>query len=138
MTESAHLWEPDHDYYGPEAPYWGRPDDYRDYINEYASWEAFVAEGGMHCAPEGLNVLYRWDWHDHREDRAKWGDDEYPRDFELELFWMMPRKGIMARSVIAVTTEDEASVRAWLAPHWEYMRGLWEPMPSLAVAGSLA
>ena len=77
----------------------------------------------------GLNMLYRWDWH-------AW-HLEYPNDHpngseshELELFWMMPRKGIMARDTITVTPADEPAVRAWLEPHWQYMRDLWEPLAS--------
>jgi hypothetical protein len=124
---SGHLWEPEHDYYGPEAPYWGRPADYGDFIQRFDSWADFVSDGGMCSAALGLNLLYRWDWH-------AW-HIEFPEDYpgglekhEVELFWMMPRKGIMARSDIAVTPADEQAVHDWLAPHWNYMRGLWAPL----------
>lgn len=100
----------------------------RVYINRHASWADFVDEG-MHSAPLGLNFLYRWDWHAWHLEFP----DDYPNGetrWELELFWMMPRKGIMARSVIAVTPDDEPDVRAWLGKHWDYMRGLWQPLAS--------
>lgn len=122
---SAHLWEPEHDYYGPDAPYWGRPDAYSPYINWHDSWAEF-AEDGMYDAPSGMNLLYRWDWHAwHLEFPEDHPDKEV---WELELFWMMPRKGIMARSIVKVAPEDEPAVRAWLLPHWEYMRALWAPL----------
>lgn len=125
---AEHLWEVEHDYYGPEGSYWANGDKQRAYINEFASWADFVEGESMYSALKGLNLLYRWDWHDWREDHAKYGNEEGSPDFQLELFWMMPRKGIMARSTIAVTPDDEDAVRAWLEPHAIYMAKLWSPM----------
>jgi len=86
----------------------------------------------MSDAAMGLNFLYRWDWHAwHLEYPEDYADGE--EAFELELFWLMPRKGIMARSVIKVTAADEEAVRAWLQKHADYMRDLWAPL-SLAPA----
>lgn len=125
----VHLWEPKHDFYGPERPGFGRREEYGPYINAFDSWAAFEEEGMYHSA-SGLNFLYRWDWHAWHLEFP----DDYPDEaglterWELELFWMMPRKGIMARSVIAVTPADEPAVRAWLEPHWAYMRNLWAPL----------
>jgi hypothetical protein len=122
---SEHLWEVEHDYYGPEGSYWANQAQQGPYINRFESWADF-AEEGMHSAPPGLNFLYRWDWH-------AW-HLEYPKDYpdgklghELELFWMMPRKGIMARSSISVTEADEPAVWVWLTKHADYMRGMWAP-----------
>lgn len=129
MSE-PHLWEVDHDYYGPESPFFGDPAKTREYNNTHASWAEFIDEG-MHDAPEGMNLLYRWDWHDwaaDHDDRFGPMVTETGHSQELHLFWMMPRKGIMARSVIAVTPDDEPAVRAWLGPHWAYMRALWAPL----------
>lgn len=121
------LWQTEHDYYGPEAPYWGRPDQYRDYIQTFESWGEFVTGESMYTATKGLNLLYRWDWN--APDPSLYMPGEtVPTEHELELFWMLPRKGIMARACITVTPEDEPAVRAWLLPHWEYMRSLWEPL----------
>lgn len=124
---STHLWEPEHDYYGPEGCYWATSAQQGGFINRYSSWDEYVATDGMFGAIAGLNMLYRWDWH-------AW-HLEYPNDYpngseshELELFWMMPRKGIMARDTIAVTPADEPAVRTWLEPHWRYVRDLWEPL----------
>jgi len=126
-TAETHLWEPEHDYYGPEAPFFGQPDDYRPYIQRFNSWAEFADGESMYGAPEGMNFLYRWDWHAwHIEFPEDYPDGE--TRWEFEAFWMMPRKGIMARSVVTVTPEDEPAVRAWLAPHWAYMRALWAPL----------
>ncbi|MCW2132904.1 hypothetical protein [Arthrobacter sp. VKM Ac-2550] len=124
---SNRLWEHEHDFYGPEGSFWGNGMQQSPYINRFDSWAGFVDGDSMHGAIMGLNFLYRWDWH-------AWHID-YPEDYpdgkeghELELFWMMPRKGIMARSVIAVTPNEEDAVRAWLLPHAEYMRKMWAPL----------
>lgn len=123
----THLWEVEHDYYGPEGCFWANHEQQGPYINRFESWADFEQEEGMHSALEGLNLLYRWDWH-------AW-HLEYPDDYpdgkeghELELFWMMPRKGIMARSVIQVVPADEDAVRTWLTKHAFYMQELWAPI----------
>jgi hypothetical protein len=119
------LWEIDHDFYGPEAPYFGSPSSWMPYIHHHDSWQEFLDEG-MAEAPPGLNLLYRWDLHAwHLED---WAETPDVPDFQLELFWMMPRKGIMARSVIKVTPEDEPKIIEWLRPHAKYMQEMWAPL----------
>ena len=62
LAEARHLWEPEHDFYGPEASYWGAPAQQGDYIQRFESWADFAAEY-MSQAEQGLNLLYRWDWH---------------------------------------------------------------------------
>jgi hypothetical protein len=130
MTEQQpHLWEAEHDYYGPERSYWGNGADQAPYNNSFDSWADFAEEGSMHSAIEGLNFLYRWDW-------DAW-HLQYPEDYpdgeeshQLRLYWMMPRKGIMATSSIKVTPADEDAVREWLKPHAAYMQKLWAPLIS--------
>lgn len=123
-----HLWEVDHDYYGPSGSYWASPMDESGYNNKYDSWAEYVAAEGMYSALTGLNFLYRWDWEDYRKERAEYGDEDYEHDFVLELFWLMPRKGILAKDTIVVTPEDEPVVREWLNGHWVYMREMWYPL----------
>lgn len=122
----THLWEVDHDYYGPEGSYWAGIEQ-RPYIQRFSSWAEFAQPGSMWDAIEGLNMLYRWDWE--RYDPADFlpFGDEVPGD-QLKLFWMMPRKGIMATSTIEVTEADEPAVIAWLEPHARYMREMWAPL----------
>lgn len=132
----THLWERDHDYYGPDGMYHATGIQNQDYAHEFESWKDFLEEMGGDLGEGGsmgvggMNLLYRWDWHDHRKDRAEWGDEEYPNDFTLALFWLLPRKGILMRAEVIVTPEDEEAVKAWLQPHWDYLRTLWEPLPS--------
>jgi len=124
----THLWEVEHDYYGPEGSYWANGIDQAPYINRFDSWFDYTDDGSMFDSMEGLNFLYRWDWMDYREDHAKYGNEDGEPDFVLQLFWMMPRKGIMAHDSIVVTEEDEPAVREFLTKHWEYMKALWAPL----------
>lgn len=132
----AHLWEKDHDYYGPDGMYHATGNENEAYAHEFDDWAEFMDEMGASFTPDGsmgvggMNLLYRWDWHDHRADREKYGAEDYPNDFTLSLFWVQPRKGILMHATVAVVTEDEEAVKAWLQPHWEYMRQLWGPISS--------
>jgi hypothetical protein len=82
-----------------------------------------------------MNWCYRWDW-------KKWPTEDYEEDVneaekeQLLLFWMMPRKGIMATSTINVTEADEPAVREWLQVRADYMRTMWEPFDLSPKAGS--
>jgi hypothetical protein len=126
----SHLWEIDHDFYGPEAPFFGRPQDYMPYIHHHDSWQHFL-DNGISDAPMGLNLLYRWDFHAwHLSEDAEPGE---PERFELALFWLMPRKGIMARSNITVTPADEPAIIEWLRPHAKYMQEMWAPLLPLSL-----
>jgi hypothetical protein len=124
MTQ--HLWEVDHPYYGPEGSFWANWAQQGPYIQKYESWQEFVDEGGMADADLDMNWCYRWDW-------KKWPTEDYEEDVneaekeQLLLFWMMPRKGIMATSTINVTEADEPAVREWLQVRADYMRSMWEP-----------
>ena len=131
MTEQ-HLWEVEHDYYGPEGSFWATQAQQGPYNEAYETWADFEQGESMHGSLEGLNLLYRWDWHAWHIEYP----DDYPEGTEshvLELFWMMPRKGIMARTSIKVTPADEPAVRAWLTKHALYMQKLWAPLLPLAV-----
>jgi hypothetical protein len=133
MTQ--HLWEVDHPYYGPEGSFWANWSQQGPYIQKYESWQEFVEEGGMADADLDMNWCYRWDW-------KKWPTEDYEEDVneaekeQLLLFWMMPRKGIMATSTINVTEADEPAVREWLQVRADYMRTMWEPFDLSPKAGS--
>jgi hypothetical protein len=133
MTQ--HLWEVDHPYYGPEGSFWANWSQQGPYIQKYESWQEFVDEGGMADADLDMNWCYRWDW-------KKWPTEDYEEDVneaekeQLLLFWMMPRKGIMATSTINVTEADEPAVREWLQVRADYMRSMWEPFDLSPKAGS--
>ena len=130
----THLWEKDHDYYGPDSMYHATGTENAAYSHEFESWSEFMEEMGKNFEPSGsygvggMNFLYRWDWHDHRAARDKYGDEDYPNDFTVDLFWLQPRKGVLMRATVVVISLDEEAVKSWLQPHWEYMRQLWEPV----------
>lgn len=112
---SQHLWEVEHDFYGPDG----------GYANTYDSWQEFIEADGHQI--QGLNLLYRWDWHAwHKECPADYPDGA--ESHELALFWMMPRKSAMGNDTIKVQPEDEPSVRAWLQRHADYMNQIWQPL----------
>lgn len=133
MASEKHLWEVDHDYYGPDSMYFA-PGGTNDFHHKYSSWEEFKEEWNVY-EPGGMNLVYRWDWHDWKNSEY-WVDPEtnpseevdYEWEDELELFYLLPRKGILVKNSVHVTKDDEAAVREWLTPHWEYMRDLWSPV----------
>ncbi len=113
---NKHLWETGHPFYGPERSFVGGG----SYTDRFDSWDAFVEGPSRYDADLDMDFLYRWDWHDYTSVEGQ--------SDELELFWMMPRKGIMVRATVSVEKTDEPAVRAWLTPRWEYMRNMWSPL----------
>jgi hypothetical protein len=121
MTQ--HLWEPEHDYYGPDSNYFATGDQQSAYSNTWESWKQFAEEWGS--PTDGLNWLYRFDWI--RPSASEWftaGDDE--RDY-LRLFYLLPRKGILLDHTVYVTEADEDEVHAFLKPAADYTRHMWAP-----------
>lgn len=120
----SHLWEADHDYYGASQNYFATGSENDSYHTSHESWAEFLEDSGFAEASLGLNFLYRWDWQKWGEDDV---DDDAPRE-ELELFFIMPRKGILSSARVQVTEADEPAVREWLQKHVDYMRNMWAPL----------
>lgn len=119
-----HLWDFEHDYYGPESNYFASGVQQRGYSNVWESWAQFAEGWGTPI--DGLNWLYRFDWI--RPTASEYfdaGDDE--RDY-VRLFYLLPRKGILLDHTVYVTAADEDDVRAFLAPAAEYSRRMWSPL----------
>lgn len=116
MTEQKHLWEYDHDYYGADGGYQNSYESFADFLEDWDHWE-----------PGGMNFLYRFDWHDWREERKKYPEETGP-DFELQVFYLLPRKDVLISNSIAITPEEEPAVREWLKKHWNYIKELWAPI----------
>ncbi|ALY10580.1 hypothetical protein FDH86_gp045 [Arthrobacter phage Tank] len=125
------LFESDHPYYGPEGSYWASPAKEADYHHRFESWKDFAEGESFYNADIDMNWCYRWDWQTPNPDDYKYELEENPNftlpGEVLELFWMMPRKGIMATTQIKVTREDEPAVRAWLQKFADYMVTMWAP-----------
>lgn len=123
MVESKRLWDIEHSYYCREEA-WNSSGDGN---LEYKTFADFVAEMGT--ADKDYNLLFRWDW-DERDDNGEptYNGDDYYRNGKLKTFWMQQRKGLFVCMTVEVCRADEPAVRAFLAPFWEHMRELWEPL----------
>lgn len=117
-----HLWEIDHPYYCQDSCYFSA----KSILAEYASWADFLGAEGKDDFD--LNLLFRWDW--------KLGDDhELPihadpsyRDGELDLFFMIQRKGYHRVARVKVCRDEEAAVRKWLKVRFDYLKEVWAPI----------
>lgn len=110
-----HLWQVDHPYYCNLGNYFDRHcgsyfDSFDDFLEEWGDLDF------------DYNLLFRWDWKD-----SIYKDNEMKQD-ELQIFWLLQRKGIYQFSVIKVNKEDEERVRKFLQPRWEYMKKIWFPL----------
>lgn len=116
-----HLWEAKHPYYCSEGNYFSG-----ECYASYESWADFLEE--ERDSDLDYNMVYRWDWRVLNEE----GDDVLADDpsakHELSLYIMGQRRALCRSVDIKVKPEDEASVREYLAPRWEYMKKLWEGM----------
>lgn len=116
-----HIWDPKHPYYCNEGNYHSN-----DWTFRFPSWADFREDWGD--ADEDYNLVFRWDW------RVNTGDDELPTeagkrgDGELQICYVLQRKGCYATCFVKVRGEDEAEVRAWLAAKWEHMKRIWSPL----------
>lgn len=124
-----HLWEVDHPYYCSAAT-WHKVSDH----TRWTSWADFRDETIFTTGDRDLNMLARWDWHSWRREADE--DLRSDRGDELELFFVMQRKGYLASHSIVVTDEDEAEIRAFLVECAATIAQLWQPIivPSLATA----
>jgi hypothetical protein len=133
MTDTKHLWEVDHDYYGPDSNYFATGVQQRDYSNTFETFAAFFEDWGR--TPGGLNWLYRFDWIKADLDDLRFFPDMDTRD-TLRLFYLLPRKGILLDHTIYVTEDDEPAVRLFLEQHAEYTRRMWEPFLTAPLEGA--
>lgn len=113
-----HLWEVEHAYYCNLGNYYNNGCG-----SYYESFEEFLEEWGN--SDLDYNLLFRWDWKDSNNK-----DNEIEQD-ELQIFWMLQRKGNYLFSVIKVNKEDEKKVIEFLKPRWEYMKALWNPLDNI-------
>ena len=131
---TKHLWEYDHDYYGPQGDYYANGYARSELTQVHASFEEFVAEWGAHDVG-GMNVLWRWDWLDYENDPKYSGDwpdmledDPDAPEQQLFLFYIHPRKAFMTQQRINISKSDEEAVIEWLTPHLAYLQELWAPI----------
>ncbi len=115
MSDALHLWEPKHTYCCREAS------EQDGGHQEYESWAAFYRDYGGPPDPDGLNLLFRWDWHT--------ADDDFPNTPDtLMLFWLRQYKGKFVSMEIKVRKSDESEIRAYLEQHFASLCALWTPL----------
>jgi hypothetical protein len=110
---TTHLWESDHPYYAAEGSYFAT-----GWHAEYESWADFIEEQGENDLD--LNLLYRWDW-----EVPEPGDE--PGE-SVALFFIHQRKACTRSARVAVTREDEPSVREYLTVRAAHLRTVWAPL----------
>lgn len=120
-----HLWEVEHDYYGPESNYFATGIQQREYSQHWESWSDFA--DGWGSPIDGMNWLYRFDWIKADLDDLRFFPDMDTRD-TLRLFYLLPRKGILLDHTVYVTEDDEPAVRTYLKPAAEYSLNMWAPL----------
>lgn len=126
---APHLWEIDHPYYCSDQNFF-RND--RHVHND--SWAEFM-QGWGHSDPD-MNLLFRWDWKSWRHHPDPDLRSDSPD--ELDLFFLLQRKGDFWAVSVAVTDEDEAAVREWLTERARTITAIWEPINLTAGSGEVA
>ncbi len=116
-----HLWEAKHPYYCSDQCYFSA----KAIVDTYGTWQEFVE--ASKDDDFDLNLLFRWDWNLGEEHDLPIHTDPYYRDGELDLFFMLQRKGYHRVARISVCKADEDLVRVWLNLRWEHMQTLWKP-----------
>lgn len=123
------LWEANHSYYCSESNFFDR-----DYTTEYNSWEEFIeAEDD---SDDDLNLVFRWDWKISNKEGEDYYEPDEPTTHQLQLCYMLQRKGIYRAVIVDVEEDDEEKIRKWLAPKYQKMLEIWQPFNMVAVAGS--
>jgi hypothetical protein len=120
-----HLWEYGHPYYCAEGNYFKV-----DQHTRFGSWSEFATETLFFSGDRDQNLLFRWDWNSWKRhpDPSMRGDEPD----ELLLFFVLQRKAWLCSVGIAVTDEDEPSVREYLARCARTMAATWEPFSPTA------
>lgn len=108
----------DHPYYASESNF---------YTNErshhYENVADFLEE--MDGYDIDMNLVYRWDI------KPIFDDDDNPiGKYSAQITIILQRKGIYAAHLIDEVDEKGAiALKAYLLPHWERLKQMWEPLP---------
>ena len=120
---------PDGPLIGSKHPYYSSESNF--YSNEYpyrfGSWKKF-RESGWYDSDEDMNYLVRWDWKTPDPDDYEATGVPLPDHDTLHLFFVLQRKGIYAPVEVAVKSEDEPDVKAWLKTRWRTVQANWSPI----------
>lgn len=125
QTTLRHLWEFDHPYYCGEAT-WHKNTDGTFNHQRWSSWADFRDNTIFTTGDRDLNLLVRWDWHSWRRHPDASLRSDSPD--ELNLYFVMQRKGFLASHYIEVCDDDEPEVRAFLVECAKAMAATWEPL----------
>jgi hypothetical protein len=120
--KTQHLWEVKHPYHCADQCYFTAD----SICDQYASWPEFLAAEGDNDLD--MNLVFRWDWNLGEDHDLPVHPDPYHRDGELQIFFMLQRKGYHRVAEIKVCKADEESVRTWLKSRWEHLKKVWEPI----------
>jgi hypothetical protein len=110
MSADTRLWENPHPYYAGDGYGSGNTFESFDELREH--WNAMDGE---------LNLLYRWDWY--RPGVNDWDGPE-----ELEVAFVLQRKGLVVTARCPISADQEADVRAWLIARSADLAAVWAPL----------
>ena len=116
-----HLWEAKHPYACADGNYHSNEWTFR-----FGSWSDFIDEWG--AADKDYNLVFRWDWRPETDDWARLTERGKTGGGELQICYVLQRKGCYATCFVQVEGTNEDAVRKWLADKAEHMRKIWSPL----------
>jgi hypothetical protein len=144
-----HLWEIKHDYYCTRSNYLVAPSEIDEYYEKYESWNDYLKTFNQRFISH--NLIFRWDWippwqlieeqdclsvpkdfydsqFEINNKYKNWSDDDSINESRLELYLILPRKGMYTWKEIMVARKDEPAIKEHLQLHLQYLKSLWLPL----------
>lgn len=120
------LHEIGHPYHCSRGNYYARGD--QQPTSHYKSWADFMSEEGD--SDMDYNLVFRWDWtiRDGKGEDVEPNPDPNYRDGELQVCFMVQRKGLYRWVTIEVCGADDEAVRSWLQGRLDHLMRCWAPI----------
>lgn len=87
----------------------------------FESWEDFYDE--WNDAHDYFNLLFRFDINQMIDEN----DDDIPNEYQMELFYVLQRKGILLSVTVEhITKADLPKINKYLSSKWKYLSNMWK------------
>ena len=94
----------------------------------FETWEDFCADWAD--ASDHLNLLFRFDINQKVDEN----DEDIIGDYQLDLFFVLQRKGIFKPVLVEHITEaDLPEINEYLASKWDYLSDMWKEFKEVQV-----